>query len=122
MNEIFRKIAHSVGKVTGSAWAFCLAVLAVIVWAVAGPYFGFSNTWQLFINTGTTIVTFLMVFLIQNNQNRDSQATQLKLDELIKALGRARNDFIDIEDDRQDQIEKIEGEFKKIHDKAEKRL
>ncbi len=122
MNEIFRKIAHSISRVTGSAWTFCLAVVAVIVWALTGPYFGFSNTWQLFINTGTTILTFLMVFLIQNNQNRDSQATQLKLDELIKALGRARNDFIDIEDDREDQIKEIEGEFKKIHDKAEKKL
>jgi low affinity Fe/Cu permease len=122
MNEIFRKIAHSVGRVTGSAWTFCLAVVAVLVWAVAGPYFGFSNTWQLFINTGTTILTFLMVFLIQNNQNRDSQATQLKLDELIKALGRARNDFIDIEEDKEDKLQSLEADFKKIHEKAEKRL
>ena len=122
MNEIFRKIAHSVGRVTGSAWAFCLAVLAVVVWAVSGPYFGFSNTWQLFINTGTTILTILMVFLIQNNQNRDSQASQLKLDELIIALCRARNDFIDIEEDKEDKLQSLEDEFKKIHEKAEKRL
>jgi low affinity Fe/Cu permease len=121
MNEIFRKIARSVGRVTGSAWAFCLAVLAVILWAVSGPYFGFSNTWQLFINTGTTILTFLMVFLIQNNQNRDSQATQLKLDELIKALGRARNEFVDIEDDKDDRLKSLEAEFKKLHEKAEKK-
>ena len=122
MNEIFRKIAHSISRVTGSAWTFCFAVLAVILWAVTGPYFGFSNTWQLFINTGTTILTFLMVFLIQNNQNRDSQATQLKLDELIKALGRARNEFVDIEEDKEDKLKELEGEFKKMHEKAEKRL
>ncbi len=121
MNEIFRKIAHSVGRVTGSAWTFCLAVVAVLVWAATGPYFGFSNTWQLFINTGTTILTFLMVFLIQNNQNRDSQATQLKLDELIKALGHARNEFVDIEEDKEDELKKLEAEFKKMHEKAEKR-
>ena len=122
MNEIFRKIAHSVSRVTGSAWTFCLAVVAVLAWAVTGPYFGFSNTWQLFINTGTTILTFLMVFLIQNNQNRDSQATQLKLDELIKALGRARNEFVDIEEDKEDKLKELEDEFKKVHEKAEKRL
>jgi low affinity Fe/Cu permease len=121
MNEIFRKIAHSISRITGSAWAFCIAVLGVLAWGVSGFFFDFSNTWQLFINTGTTILTFLMVFLIQNNQNRDSQATQLKLDELIKALGRARDSFIDVEEDPDSEIRHLEDEFKKLHHKAEQR-
>lgn len=121
INELFRKIAHKFSKVAGSAWTFCLALLGLGAWGVSGFFFNFSNTWQLFVNTVTTIFTFLMVFLIQNTQNRDAQATQLKLDELIKALGRARDGFIDIEDERQDRIEALEKEFKHIHEKAEKR-
>lgn len=121
MNELFRKVAHRFSKVAGSAWTFCFALFGLLLWGISGFFFEFSNTWQLFVNTVTTIFTFLMVFLIQNTQNRDAQATQLKLDELIKALGRARDDFIDIEDERQDRIESMEQEFKKIHEKAEKR-
>src|SRR6188474_925641 len=86
MNELFRKIAHTTSQVIGSPIAFVVAVLIVLVWAVTGPFFGFSDTWQLVINTGTTIVTFLVVFMIQNTQNRDSKAIQLKLDELIRSI------------------------------------
>jgi low affinity Fe/Cu permease len=120
MNELFRKIAHKISRVAGSAWVFILAFGVVLCWALSGWIFGYSNTWQLFINTVTTIVTFLMVFLIQNTQNRESQATQLKLDEIIKALGRARNEFVDIEDDKEDRLDSLEAEFKKLHEKAQR--
>jgi low affinity Fe/Cu permease len=97
MNDLFRKIAHRTSEAVGSSWAFTLATLVIVVWALSGPIFGFSDTWQLVINTGTTIVTFLMVFLIQNAQNRDASAIQAKLDELIRSVGHARNEFIGIE-------------------------
>ena len=91
---MFDKIASRVAAWTGRTSAFALAVTIIAVWAVTGPLFAWSNTWQLVINTGTTIVTFLMVFLIQNAQNRDASAIQAKLDELIRAVGHARNEFI----------------------------
>lgn len=94
---MFDKIASRVAAWTGRTSAFALAVTIIAVWAVTGPLFAWSNTWQLVINTGTTIVTFLMVFLIQNAQNRDASAIQAKLDELIRAVGHARNEFIGIE-------------------------
>src|SRR5690606_17179951 len=97
MKEIFRKIAGKISAVAGSATAFLLAILIIIVWAVSGPAFGFSDTWQIIINTGTTIVTFLMVFLIQNTQNRDTKSIQLKLDELIRSTSSARNTFVNLE-------------------------
>jgi low affinity Fe/Cu permease len=93
----FGQVATRVSDAMGSPWAFTLALVIILVWVVTGPVFGFSDTWQLVINTGTTIVTFLMVFLIQNTQNRDAKATQLKLDELIRAIGDARNEFIGAE-------------------------
>jgi low affinity Fe/Cu permease len=86
----------------------------VIIWAVTGPFFGFSDTWQLVINTGTTIVTFLMVFLIQNTQNRDTEAIQLKLDELIRASTRARNQMLDLEDLDEDDLERVKAGFKEL--------
>ena len=93
----------------GTSWAFLAALLVVIVWIASGPVFGYSDTWQLVINTGTTIVTFLMVFLIQNTQNRDSHAVQLKLDELIRALEGPRNEFVGIEHLTQDELERIKA-------------
>ena len=99
--------------VLGSAWAFVLALAIIVVWAITGPTFGFSDTWQLIINTGTTIVTFLMVFLIQNTQNRDAKAVHLKLDELIRALGPARNKLVDLEKLSDDDLKKLEKEFAK---------
>jgi low affinity Fe/Cu permease len=114
MKETFRKIANRVSVATGSVGAFMLALTIVIIWAVTGPYFDYSNTWQLIINTGTTIGTFLMVFLIQNTQNRDGKAMQLKLDELIRA-SRANDTFIDIEDLSDDELATIADSFHKIH-------
>jgi low affinity Fe/Cu permease len=97
LNELFRRFAKYTSELFGSSWAFCAAVISVLMWGLAGPYFHYSDAWQLAINTGTTILTFLMVFLIQNTQNRDSRATHLKLDELIKAVRGARNSMIDLD-------------------------
>jgi low affinity Fe/Cu permease len=97
MNRFFERVAGIVVRASGQPMAFILALLIIITWATSGPVFNWSDTWQLVINTGTTIVTFLMVFLIQNSQNRDASAIQAKLDELIRAVGKARNEFIGIE-------------------------
>ena len=97
MGDWFRVIAERAAQAVGSSWAFLLAIVVVLAWAVTGPLFGYSDTWQLVINTGTTIVTFLMVFLIQNTQNRDSRALQLKLDELLRGVEGARTSFIDLD-------------------------
>lgn len=115
MKELFRKISNKVSTAAGSAGAFSLALLVVIVWATTGPLFGFSDTWQLVINTGTTIVTFLMVFLIQNTQNRDGKAMQLKLDELIRATKTARDSFVDTESLTDDELAQLDQEFKELH-------
>lgn len=114
MHETFRHFAHAISEKVGTPWAFMIAVLAIIAWAVAGPFFGFSDNWQLVINTGTTILTFLMVFLIQNTQNRDAKAMQLKLDELVRAIDPARNALIDIEDMGDDELALLQEEFKKF--------
>jgi low affinity Fe/Cu permease len=119
MNEIFHKIAVRFSTVVGSPKAFLFALLVIIVWGVSGPVFGFSDTWQLVINTSTTIVTFLMVFLIQNTQNRDSRVIQLKLDELIKSIKTARNELVDLEDLTDDQLDGIQAQFKELHEKLE---
>ena len=115
MNEIFRKFSHRTSEMVGSSWAFLLAALTVIIWLVTGPIFQFSDTWQLVINTGTTIVTFLMVFLIQNTQNRDAKAMHLKLDELIRSNSKARNALIDLEDLNDEQIQEIQKSFQHMH-------
>jgi low affinity Fe/Cu permease len=119
--ELFRRFAHTASQAVGSSWAFLLAALVVVGWAVLGPVFGFSNTWQLVINTGTTIVTFLMVFLIQNTQNRDGRAMQLKLDELIKTSGRARNSLIDLEDMSDEELDGFQKEFARYLERKKKR-
>ena len=97
MNDVFHQFAQRAATAVGSPWAFMVAVLAIVAWAFTGPAVGFSTTWQLVINTGTTIITFLIVFLIQNTQNRESQAVQLKLDELI-SVSTGNNALIDVED------------------------
>ena len=107
MDRLFTRIATAIAHVAGQPLAFLLAVSVVLVWGLTGPVFGFSDTWQLVINTGTTIVTFLMVFLIQNSQNRDAAAMQAKLDELIRALRDARPEFIGIEHLPDTEIEEI---------------
>lgn len=115
MKDGFRKIAVRVSAWTGSAWAFGVAIIVISIWAISGPAAHFSNTWQLLINTGTTIGTFLMVFLIQNTQNREAKATQLKLDELIRASKSAHDSFIDLEDISDDELEQIADRFKLLH-------
>src|SRR6266567_2940029 len=108
MHEVFRKFSAAASAAVGSPWAFILALLIIVVWAVTGPLFGFSDTWQLVINTGTTIVTFLMVFLIQNTQNRDAKAIHLKLDELIKGVEGARTGMVDLEDMTDEDLKKLQ--------------
>lgn len=115
MKASFRKVAARISTATGTASAFLLAVSVVAVWAITGPLFGFSDTWQLVINTGTTIVTFLMVFLIQNTQNRDSKAMQLKLDELIRST-QARDLFVDLEDLNDDELSELDRQFRVIRE------
>ena len=122
MNEFFRKFAHASAAAVGSPYAFLLGVLIVVVWGVTGPAFGYTDTWQLVINTTTTIITFLMVFLIQNTQNRDAKAMHLKLDELIRALSSARDRLVHLEDLSDADLAKLEDEFKKLHDKVEKKF
>jgi low affinity Fe/Cu permease len=119
IRDAFGVFARKTSHILGSAWAFVLALLVIVVWAITGPTFHYSDTWQLIINTGTTIVTFLMVFLIQNTQNRDAKAVHLKLDELIRALGPARNKLVDLEKLSDDQLKALEGEFEKLRKKAE---
>ena len=115
-------MARKTSNALGSAWGFSAAVLVIIVWALTGPIFRFSDTWQLIINTGTTIVTFLMVFLIQNTQNRDAKAVHLKLDELIRALEGARNNLVDLEALSDDELKKIEKEFSRLREKADSKI
>lgn len=114
MREVFRRFAHWTSRMAGSPWAFTVAFLAIVTWAITGPFFDYSTSWQLWVNTGTTILTFLMVFLIQNTQNRDSHAIHLKLDELLRSIRNARNDLIDIEDDTDEKLDELEREFEKL--------
>jgi low affinity Fe/Cu permease len=114
----FTRFAKWTSRATGHPTAFVIAVLIIIVWAFTGPIFGFSDTWQLVINTGTTIVTFLMVFLIQNTQNRDSEAMQLKLDELIRAIDGAHNGLLDLEELTEDQLNRIKANYEALARRA----
>lgn len=120
LTKLFRHIAQRVGKVVGSPWTFVFACVFVLLWLFSGPYYEYSNTWQLVINTTTTIVTFLMVFLLQNTQNRDTKALHLKLDELILSHKEARNHFLDIEEKLEDEeMEKDAEEFRRIREEEE---
>ena len=119
MDKLFAKFANATAKVTGSPPAFIVCVLLVVVWAASGPIFKFSETWQLVINTGTTIITFLMVFLIQNTQNRDAKAIHLKLDELIRGLQGARNHLVDLENMTDAELDVLQGEFQRLRARTE---
>jgi low affinity Fe/Cu permease len=112
----FHRLAHATAERVGRPQSFLLAVLVVFVWAITGPIFHYSDTWQLVINTGTTIVTFLMVFLIQNTQNRDAHAVHLKLDELIRATKGARNALVGLEDMSDEDLDKLQHEFEQLRD------
>ena len=119
VSDAFRVFAHRSSVMLGSAWAFSGAVLVILVWILTGPTFHFSDTWQLIINTATTVITFLMVFLIQNTQNRDAKAMHLKLDELIRALKGARNQLVDLEDLSDEELKKLEKQFQGMRRRAE---
>ena len=119
VRDAFRCFAQRASVLLGSAWAFCGAVLVIVVWLVTGPTFHFSDTWQLIINTATTVVTFLMVFLIQNTQNRDAKAVHLKLDELIRAVKGARNQLLDLEHLSDEELMNLEEQFQRIRKRAE---
>lgn len=106
----------------GTPAAFILALATILVWLITGPLFGFSDTWQLVINTATTIVTFLMVFLIQNSQNRDARAFHLKLDELIRGVRGARTEMVDLEELTDEELETMHNEFKKLHEKLAQKI
>ena len=114
----FSRFAGATALLAGRPIAFAFAVIVILVWAVTGPFFGFSNTWQLVINTGTTIVTFLIVFLIQNTQNRDSQAIQVKLDELIRAMEGAHNGLLDLEELEDEDLRKIRAQYERLAERA----
>jgi low affinity Fe/Cu permease len=119
VTDAFRVFAQRSSVMLGSAWAFTGAVLVILVWLLTGPTFHFSDTWQLIINTATTVVTFLMVFLIQNTQNRDAKAMHLKLDELIRAVKGARNQLVDLEDLSDEELKKLEEQFRRMRKRAE---
>jgi low affinity Fe/Cu permease len=121
MNLSFRKFAAATSHVVGSPWAFLTAFLIVVAWALSGPLFGWSDSWQLVINTSTTIVTFLMVFLIQNTQNRDARAVHLKLDELLRGVEGARTGFVDLEELSDEELERLQHEFQRLRERTDRR-
>jgi len=118
MNGWFSAFAHKTAEAAGRSYTFLTALIIVVGWATTGPLFHYSDTWQLVINTGTTIVTFLMVFLIQNTQNRDSHAVHLKLDELIRANANARNALLGLESMSDVQLEALQAEFESLRDRV----
>ena len=120
VEELFARVAAKASQAAGSFWTFSLALLVVLVWACTGPLFGYSETWQLVINTGTTIVTFLMVFVIQHAQNKDMRAVQLKLNELIAAVEGASNRLIDVEDLTDRELEHLYARFQHLATSAQK--
>jgi low affinity Fe/Cu permease len=118
----FTRFAKQTSHIAGRPVTFASAMLIIIVWAVSGPFFGFSDTWQLVINTGTTIITFLMVFLIQNTQNRDTEALQVKLDELIRATSGAKNMLLDLEELGEKELEDIRSDYLAMAEKAREEI
>jgi len=116
--SFFRRFAQLTAAAMGSPWAFAVSILIIIGWAATGKYFHYSDTWQLVINTGTSVVTFLMVFLIQHTQNRDTKVTQIKLDELIRAVERARTELIQMETLGDEDLVEVEKELGKEREKA----
>ncbi|HJR07604.1 MAG TPA: low affinity iron permease family protein [Pyrinomonadaceae bacterium] len=118
----FTRFAKWTARMTGRPAAFAVAVTAIIVWALTGPLFHYSDTWQLVINTGTTIITFLMVFLIQNTQNRDSEAMQVKLDELIRAMNGAHNVLLDLEELEEKDLNRIRNNYERLAEQAREEL
>jgi low affinity Fe/Cu permease len=120
--SFFTRFAKATARYTGKPQTFMLAAGVIIVWGITGPVFGFSDTWQLIINTGTTIVTFLMVFLIQATQNRDSEAVQIKLDELIRAMSGAHNALLDLEELEDEELDRIRATYQQLAESSRERL
>ena len=120
-NTGFGSVAARVASWVGAPWAFVLALLSVFIWAVMGPHYHYSDTWQLIINTATTVITFLMVFLIQNTQNRDARALHLKLDEVIRAIHSAHNEMISIERLSDSELERLTKRYQRLHEEWEAR-
>ena len=119
MKEKFRRVSCGAAECVGTYWAFAIAIGLIVLWALTGPIFHFSDTWQLVINTATTIITFLMVFLIQNTQNRDAKAIHLKLDELIRSTSRARNSIINLENLTDEELTRLQNEFAQLQKRAQ---
>ena len=117
MRQQFRHVAERTAYAVGSPWAFLLATFIIVAWGVTGPYFSYSDTWQLFINTGTTIVTFLMVFLIQNTQNRETRLVALKLDELLRGVEGARTGMVQLDSMSDEELESVRLEFTRLREK-----
>ena len=117
----FQVFATKASYVVGTKWAFAAAIALIVAWAIAGPYFHYSDTWQLVVNTATTVVTFLIVFLIQNTQNREAKATQLKLDEIIRSINPAHNEMIDIEKLSDKELERLSTQYEQIRKECEAR-
>jgi low affinity Fe/Cu permease len=113
-NDLFRRFSKWSADRLGSSWAFLMAALAIVIWAVVGPLFHYSEDWQLVINTGTTIITFLMVFIIQNTQNRDAKALHLKIDELLRAVHDARTNLVDLENKTDEELSRVAQEFEEL--------
>lgn len=120
--KAFTRFAKASSRLAGRPATFLLAALLILVWALSGPLFGFSDTWQLVVNTATTVITFLMVFLIQNTQNRDSEAIQVKLDELIRAIKGAENSLLDLEELEEDELDKIRARYESLAQQAREHL
>lgn len=118
MKEKFRKFAVWAADALGSAWLFVANVLLIVLWLATGPFAGFSDTWQLVVNTATTVFTYLAVFLIQNTQNRDAKAIHLKLDELISSVEGARNHLVDLQNLSDEELEELQGQFQRLQQKA----
>jgi low affinity Fe/Cu permease len=118
MSELFHRFSERVARAVGSSWAFLVAVAIILVWAATGPAFHYSDTWQLLINTGTTVVTFLMVFVIQNSQNRDSRVISLKLDELLRAVEGARTELVGLDHMSEAELEEVQAEFRRLSGKV----
>lgn len=115
--ELFHNVARKAAEIVGNAWTFCFALILIIAWVISGPIFHFSDTWQLVVNTATTIITFLIVFLIQHTQNRDTEMIQVKLDELIRAHKLAHNSVIDLDKLSDNQIKELEEKYKELSKK-----
>ena len=122
MRDSFHRFAHGISDVVGSPAAFILSMIVIVAWAITGPAFRYSDTWQLIINTGTTIITFLMVFLIQNTQNRDARAVHLKLDELIRSVKAARNEMVGLENLSDEELDTLQQEFARLREQADNKV